>query len=86
MGAASPRRGLRCVFLTLNLKHKQKNEANFMAEAFCLVDTHYQESKPVVEQTVGKTEAFCLSVVSRDVGATVEIFSLLYSPFCWNDS
>ena len=30
-----------------------------MAEAFCLVDTHYQESKPVVEQTVGKTEAFC---------------------------
>jgi len=24
------------------------------------VDTHYQESKPVVEQTVGKTEAFCL--------------------------
>jgi hypothetical protein len=56
------------------------------AEAFCLVDTHYQESKPVVEQTVGKTEAFCLSVVSRDVGATVEIFSLLYSPSCWNDS
>jgi hypothetical protein len=28
------------------------------AEAFCLVDTHYQESKPVVEQIVGKTEAY----------------------------
>ena len=35
-------------------------EKDNAAKAFCLVDPHYQESKRVVEQTVGKTEAFCL--------------------------
>jgi len=35
-------------------------EKDNAAKAFCLVDPHDQESKRVVEQTVGKTEAFCL--------------------------